>query len=289
MKAPLSIIVPVKNEEANIQACLRSVAWANEIWVVDSQSVDRTSSIAESCGARVVQFFYNGTGPRKKNWALSNLPLQNDWVLLLDADERVTPELREEIISVLRNPTDFDGYYINRKLIFLGKWIKHCGWYPSWNLRLFKHQLGRFEKLNVGSDSTGDVEVHEHVLLEGKAGYLRNDLVHEDYKSIFHFIERHNRYSTWDAEVYYNFQRGEVESDVAASLFRGPVHRKRLAKKIWVRLPLRPVIRFLWMYFLRLGFLDGRPGLIFCMLMSFHEAIISAKMYEIAMKRLRAV
>jgi glycosyltransferase involved in cell wall biosynthesis len=286
VQVPLSVVIPVKNEEVNIEACLRSVEWAGEIWVVDSQSQDRTAEIAESFGARVVQFFYDGGWPRKKNWALENLPFGNDWVLFVDADERVTPELRDEIVAVLRDQRDFDGFYINRRLIFLGRWIRHCGWYPSWNLRLFKHRLGRYERLVEEAKNTGDVEVHEHVVLKGKVGYLKNDLLHEDYKSIYHFVERHNRYSNWDAQVYQKLLSGEAaDAQVAGSLLGGPVNRKRLVKRIWVRLPFRPVLRFLWMYFVRLGFLDGRPGLMFCMLMSFHEAMISAKIYEMTMRR----
>lgn len=281
-KFPLSVIIPVKNEERNLAACLRSVAWAADVWVVDSHSTDRTPELAAQFGAQLAQFDYGGGFPKKKNWALENLPLRHEWVLLLDADERVTPELEAEIRQVLCEPAVADGYYLNRKLIFLGRWIKHCGWYPSWNLRLFKHRLGRFEKLETAAvEQSGDVEVHEHVVLQGRAEYLRHDLLHEDFKSIFHFIERHNRYSNWEARVYADFARGEQgERKIGASLFGSPLERKRFIKHCWARLPLRPLLRFLWMYVFRLGFLDGRPGLIFCTLMTMHEAVISAKLYE---------
>ena len=281
-KFPLSVIVPVKNEERNLAACLASVAWADEIWVVDSHSTDRTLEIAEQQGAQVVQFDYVGGFPKKKNWALETLPLRHEWVLLLDADERVTPELANEIHAALSDTHDIDGYYLNRKLIFLGRWIKHCGWYPSWNLRLFKHQRGRFEKLEAEDvEQAGDVEVHEHVVLNGRAAYLRHDLLHEDFKSIYHFIERHNRYSNWEARVYANFARGVPgERNIGASLFGSPLERKRFIKHCWARLPFRPLLRFLWMYVFKLGFLDGRPGLIFCTLLTMHEAVITAKIYE---------
>jgi len=281
-KFPVSVIVPAKNEERNIGACLQSVAWADEIWLVDSHSSDRTSEIAQLHGARVMQFDYAGGFPKKKNWALANLPLKHEWVLLLDADERVTPELEAEIRARLGGQDGVDGYYVNRRLIFLGRWIKHCGWYPSWNLRLFKHRLGRYERLEAEDvENAGDVEVHEHVVLEGRAEYLKHDLLHEDFKSIFHFIERHNRYSSWDARVYANFA-GDVaaSNSIGASLFGPPLERKRFIKRVWARLPFRPLLRFAWMYFVKLGFLDGRPGLIFCTLMTMHEAVISAKMYE---------
>ena len=284
-KLPVSVIVPVKNEERNIAACLESVAWADEIWLVDSRSTDRTCEIAALHGAQIVQFDYAGGFPKKKNWALMNLPLKHEWVLLIDADERVMPELQAEIRDVLNRPDSADGFYINRRLIFLGRWIKHCGWYPSWNLRLFKHWLGRFEKLGAEDvENAGDVEVHEHVVLQGRTEYLKHDLLHEDFKSIYHFVERHNRYSNWDAQVYVNLAGG-VEAatgsgSLNASLFGSPLERKRFIKRMWARLPFRPVLRFVWMYFIKRGFLDSKPGLIFCVLMTMHEAVISAKMYE---------
>jgi glycosyltransferase involved in cell wall biosynthesis len=286
-KLPVSVIIPVKNEERNLTACLESVGWADEVWVVDSRSADSTVGIAEARGAKIAQFDYAGGFPKKKNWALMNLPLKHDWVLLLDADERVTPELEREIREVLSSGGQADGYYVNRKLIFLGRWIKHCGWYPSWNLRLFKHRLGRYEKLEAGDvENAGDVEVHEHVVLEGRVGYLKNDLLHEDFKSIYHFIERHNRYSNWEARVYHNLASGvEPEHSIGASLLGSPLERKRFIKRLWARAPFRPLLRFVWMYVVKRGFLDGRPGLIFCTLMTMHEAVISAKIYEWQMNK----
>lgn len=282
-RLPVSIIVPVKNEARNIAACLASVAWADEVWVVDSHSTDETVALSEARGARVAQFDFQGGYPKKKNWALQNLPFANEWILLLDADERVTPELAAELHQLFAQPAAMaDGYYVNRKLIFLGRWIKHCGWYPSWNLRFFKHKLGRYERLETEDvDNTGDVEVHEHVVLQGRPAYLQHDLLHEDFKSIYHFIERHNRYSTWDARVYHNLATGIAgASSIEAKFFGTPLERKRFIKRMWSRLPFRPFLRFVWMYFIQRGFLDGRAGLIFCTLMTMHEAVISAKLYE---------
>lgn len=281
-KLPISVIVPAKNEERNLAACLQSVAWADEVWVVDSRSSDQTAAIAQRCGAQIAQFAYAGGFPKKKNWALANLPFKHEWILLIDADERVTPELEAELRKLWQQGDKADGYYVNRRLIFLGRWIKHCGWYPSWNLRLFKHRLGRYEKLEAEDvENAGDVEVHEHVVLEGRADYLQNDLRHEDFKSVYHFVERHNRYSNWDARVYHNLARGLAnDGSIGASLFGQPVERKRFIKRFWARLPFKPLLRFIWMYFIKRGFLDGRPGLIFCTLMTMHEAVISAKIYE---------
>ena len=281
-RVPISVIIPVKNEERNLASCLESVAWAGEVWVVDSESTDATVSIAARMGAQTAQFEYKGGFPKKKNWALETLPFQNEWVLLLDADERVTPELEQEIREVFSREQKADGYYINRKLIFLGRWVKHCGWYPSWNLRLFKHRLGRYEKLEAEDvENAGDVEVHEHVVLEGRTAYLTQDLLHEDFKSIYHFVERHNRYSNWEARVYHNLANGvDLPGGMGASFFGSPLERKRFLKQKWTRFPFRPLLRFIWMYVIKRGFLDGRPGLIFCTLMTMHEAVISAKMYE---------
>src|SRR6266851_2286791 len=181
-KAPVSALVPMLNEEANIAICLHSLQFCDEIWVVDSHSVDQSPRIAETFGAKVVPFDYVHGGPKKKNWALANLPFKHAWVLILDGDERVPPELAEEIRTALKSPGECVGYYINRRVFFLGRWLRHC-WYPSWNLRLFRHRLGRYERLESGQLETGDNEVHEHVLLEGRAGYLQHDLLHYDYRN----------------------------------------------------------------------------------------------------------
>ena len=286
-KIPISVIVPVKNEALNIVDCLASVAWANEIWVIDSHSTDETAPLAITQGAKVVQFDWQPGGLKKKNWALEHLDFSNEWILLLDADERVTPELEKEIRRLWKQGNQAEGYYVNRKLIFLGRWIKHCGWYPSWNLRLFKHRMGRFEQLKTQDiQHAGDVEVHEHVIFSGQTAYLKNDLLHEDFKSIYHFIERHNRYSTWDARVYYNLANDAAGDDVITPSFWGaPVERKRFIKRWWARLPARPLLRFIWMYVIKRGFLDGRAGLLFCSLMMMHETVISAKLYEQQLKQ----
>ena len=142
--APISVIVPVKNEAENLARCLPALAWADEVFVVDSQSADETARVAAEHGASVVQFHFNGSYPKKKNWALENLPFRNEWVLIVDADEVVVPELAEEIAR--RTAADeADGFYLNMKYFFLGRRIRHCGYAEAWNLRLFKHRLGRYE------------------------------------------------------------------------------------------------------------------------------------------------
>ncbi|WP_172957522.1 glycosyltransferase family 2 protein [Aphanothece sacrum] len=281
-KIPVSVLIPAKNEELNLPACLESVARADEVFVVDSQSSDRSIEICEQYGAKVLQFQFNGRWPKKKNWSLDNLPFRNDWVLIVDCDERITTELWDEIAIAIENQ-DYNGYYLNRKVFFLGKWIRYGGKYPDWNLRLFRHELGRYENLHTEDiPNTGDNEVHEHVILEGNVGYLKNDMLHIDFRDIYHWLERHNRYSNWEARVYYNILAGDDESGtIGSNLFGNAVQRKRFLKKIWVKLPLKPLLRFIIFYIIRLGFLDGQAGYIYGRLLSQYEYQIGVKLYEL--------
>ncbi|TRU23717.1 MAG: glycosyltransferase family 2 protein [Microcystis aeruginosa Ma_SC_T_19800800_S464] len=281
-KIPVSVLIPAKNEESNLPACLESVARADEVFVVDSQSSDRSIEISTNYGANVVQFHFNGRWPKKKNWSLDNLPFRNEWVLIVDCDERITPELWDEIATVIQDP-NYNGYYLNRRVFFLGQWIRYGGKYPDWNLRLFKHKSGRYENLNTEDiPNTGDNEVHEHVILDGKVGYLKNDMLHIDFRDIYHWLERHNRYSNWEARVYYNILTGNAESGtIGAHLFGDAVQRKRFLKKIWVKLPFKPLLRFILFYVIRLGFLDGKAGYIYGRLLSQYEYQIGVKLYEL--------
>jgi glycosyltransferase involved in cell wall biosynthesis len=250
--------------------------------VIDSQSRVRTSEIAEAYGINLVQFYFTGTWPKNTNWSLDNLPFRNEWVLIVDCDERITPALWDEIAERIQNPR-FNGYYLNRKVFFLGKWIRHGGKYPDWNLRLFKHQKGRYENLNTEAiRNTGDNEVHEHVILEGEVGYLKEDMLHIDFRDIYEWLARHNRYSNWEAKVYFNLLKGtDSDSTIGANLFGDAVQRKRFLKKVWVRLPMRPLLRFILFYIIRLGFLDGRAGYIYARLLSQYEFQIGVKLYEL--------
>jgi glycosyltransferase involved in cell wall biosynthesis len=268
-------VVPVKNEAENLRRCLPTLAWADEVFVVDSQSTDGTCEVAAEHGAHVVQFRFNGSYPKKKNWALDNLPFRNEWVLIVDADEVVVPELAEEIAR--RTEVDeADGFYLNMKYYFLGRRIRHCGYAEAWNLRLFKHRLGRYERMPVRPGVvTGDNEAHEHVELRGRVLRLRHELDHFAYPTISAWVEKHDRYATWEAEMYERFLREPIPADIGA----GKKLKRRL-KKVYLRLPLRPLVRFLYAYVLRLGFLDGMPGLVFCTLLAFYDFLCWAKVYE---------
>jgi glycosyltransferase involved in cell wall biosynthesis len=271
MTPPVSVLVPTLDEELNLPDCLDSVSWADEVFVVDSYSRDRTVQIAGERGAHVVQHPFESYS-RQKNWALDTLPFRNPWVLIVDADERVTPELKCEMETVLPN-ADCAGYYLNRRVIFLGTWIRHAGWYPNWNLRLFRHQLGRYDGR----------EVHEHVVLNGPAGYLRNDLLHLDRRGLEAFVARHNRYSTLEAAA-----RFKAESDapdrarLPVSLLASPIQRKRFVReRVWPRVPAKPLVLFVYMYLLRRGFLDGRAGLALCVFHAFQEFMVGLKLAEL--------
>ncbi len=281
-KIPISVLIPAKNEEQNLPACLESVARADEVFVVDSQSGDRSIEIAEQYGETVVQFHFNGRWPKKKNWALDNLPFRNEWVLIVDCDERIPDDLWDEMAIAIQNP-DYEGYYLNRRVFFLGKWIRFGGKYPDWNLRLFRHAKGRYENLHTEDvQNTGDNEVHEHVVLSGQVGYLKHDMLHEDFRDLYHWIARHNRYSNWEARVYYNLLMGMEGNDtIGANLFGDAVQRKRFLKRIWVRLPCKPFLRFMLFYVFRLGFLDGREGYIYGRLLSQYEYQIGVKLFEL--------
>ena len=276
-KVPVSIIIPIRNEESNLEACIKSVAWANECFVVDSQSTDQSQVIAESLGAKVVQFHFNGKWPKKKNWSLENLPFRNNWVFILDADERLPPEAETEfkdIVTDINHP--FDGYWINRRFMFMGKWLKHS-YYPNWNLRLFKHKLGRYEKLTDSKTNSGDNEVHEHILLEGKTAHLKSEMDHYAFPSIEVFIEKHNRYSNWEAQVALDCYLNRSES----RLDNKEVSFRRKLKEFSHKLPLRPILRFIYVYIWQRGFLDGLEGYYFARLHGVYEFLCLVKTAEL--------
>jgi glycosyltransferase involved in cell wall biosynthesis len=265
----------VKNEAENLKRCLPSLGWAGEVFVVDSQSSDATPDVAAEFGAMVVQFQFNGRYPKKKNWALDNLPFKYEWVFIVDADEVVVPELAAEIAQRIARD-EADGFYLNSRYYFLGRHIRHCGYSSCWNLRLFKHRLGRYERM---PDSTGgragDNEAHEHVELDGRVLRLANELEHHAYPSVAVWVEKHNRYAIWEAAL-----ADRVINDPIPNSIGGVQRFNRRLKKIAWRLPLRPLVRFLYAYVVRLGFLDGKPGLYFCGLLGFYDFLAQANRYE---------
>jgi glycosyltransferase involved in cell wall biosynthesis len=277
MKVPISVLVPIKNEAGNLPRSLRAVAWADEIFVLDSQSADGSASIAEKHGAKVVQFHFNGIWPKKKNWALDNLPFKHEWVFILDADEVMPPAAEAEFRRIAANPLHpVDGYWINRRFMFMGKWLKHA-YYPNWNLRLFRHRLGRYEKLTDVDTSSGDNEVHEHVIVAGKTDRLKCEMDHYAFPSVDVFLEKHNRYSNWEARVALDrFLKGSSQS-----LQDKEVGLQRRLKQLSQALPARSLARFLYVYLWQFGFLDGKEGYHFARLHAVYEYLCVVKTIEL--------
>ena len=277
MKVPVSILIPIRNEAANLPRCLESVAWADEIFVVDSQSTDGSQRIAEERGATVVQFQFNGTWPKKKNWSLENLPFRNEWVFILDADEVLPKEAEKEFAaSITSTDGSLAGYWINRRFMFMGKWLKHA-YYPNWNLRLFQHRFGRFERLTSEETESGDVEVHEHVVVKGETGRMRTELDHYAFPTITNFVEKHNRYSNWEAHVTLEAAMGNGHR---------PQSSRARMKALTRHLPFRPLLRFLYLYVWQRGFLDGREGYYFARLHAMYEFLSVTKTFELRKQRL---
>jgi glycosyltransferase involved in cell wall biosynthesis len=276
MKVPVSVLIPIRNEAANVHRCLQSITWADEVYVVDSSSTDGSVDIASSLGAKVVQFRFNGAWPKKKNWALENLPFQHEWIFILDADETLPPEAEEEFVRVINDDREgLAGYWINRRFMFMGRWLQHA-YYPNWNLRLFKHRLGRYEKLTEMETASGDNEVHEHVIVEGRTGKLKVEMNHYAFPSIDVFVEKHNRYSNWEARVALD---GHLRSGKNALQHSSAGLRRRL-KRISHQLPFRPLLRFLFIYVWQRGFLDGIEGYYFARLHAWYEFLCVAKTCE---------
>jgi glycosyltransferase involved in cell wall biosynthesis len=276
---PVSVIIPVRQEAANLPRCLDCVKWANEIFVVDSHSTDASAEIAAAHGAKVVQFDFNGTWPKKKNWALENLPFRNEWVFILDADEVLPPEAKQEFAKAIAEAGEIAGYWINRRFMFMGKWLRHS-YYPNWNLRLFKHSLGRYEKLTDADTQSGDNEVHEHVIVNGPIGRLRCEMDHYAFPSVEVFVEKHNRYSNWEARVSAERKLAGSDAQISSSV----VGRRRKLKEFSQHLPFRPLLRFLYIFVWQKGFLDGREGYYFARLHALYEFLSVAKTYELTHK-----
>jgi Glycosyl transferase family 2 len=275
---PVSVIVPVRNEARNLPRCLESLAGVGEIYVIDSQSTDNTVEIAQSHGAKVVQFHYAGGWPKKRQWAMDTLPLAYDWILLLDADEVLTPELVEEIRHAIQNP-GVNGYSIRLQMYFLGRGLRYCD-ASFWKLSLLRKGRGRFEcRLKDQDASMADMEIHEHVMVDGPTAELRNALVHHNVDSLSRYILKHDEYSNWEARVL--LKPESAPEEMSADLFGTQAQRRRWLKRNLYRLPGSPVLLFLYRYVFRLGFLDGVPGLIYCAFQAVQMFHSKAKIYEL--------
>lgn len=287
-RLPIAVLVITRDEEANLPECLASVRdWASQVFVVDSGSADGTTAIARRMGATVVTHPFEGYSTQR-NWALEHLPVTCDWVLWLDADERVSPELARELRQWFgglggergRQRERLAGFYIKRRLLFMGRWMRHGGYYPVWLLRLHRRAAGRWDGRSV----------NEHAIVDGPTAKLRHDLFHEDRRDLSHWIVKHDRYAALEAAELLR-RRGGAE-DAWGSPVGSQAARKRWLRRVfWDRLPLllRPLAYFLYRYVLLLGFLDGRAGLVYHFLQGFwYPFLIDAKALE-AERRLIAL
>ena len=270
MRLQVSVVVATLNEELHVERVVRSARDLGPVYVVDAGSTDRTRQLAEAAGAHVVEHEWAGYA-EQKNWALDNLPIETGWVLFLDADEFLTPALVAEIASVVTRD-DVDGFYLPEMNVFMGRPLRHAWWYPAYQLRLFRSGKGRYEQRSV----------HESVIVDGRTDFLRETLYHESLKGIDAFVERHLRYARLEAEEMLRVRRDGFAGQRHGRLFgTWPERRRFLKLNVWYRVPARPLIRFFWLYVVRRGFLDGRPGLVYCSLLAAYEVFIDATLAEL--------
>jgi glycosyltransferase involved in cell wall biosynthesis len=271
---PFSILLLTLNEEQNLPACLKAIDWCDDVVVLDSFSIDRTVEIAKERGVRVFQRKFD-TFAAQRNHALEQIEFSHPWVFHLDADEIFTDALRHEVETAIENPV-YDAWRVPSKMMFLGKWLRHSGMYPSYQVRLTKSPDFRFRQ--VGHGQKADIPLE-------KIGTLTQPYLHYSFsKGLSEWFEKHNRYSSDEAEAALTYKQGGGMD--WAGLFASDPSRRRLAMRMLVfRLPFRPLLRFVYMYIFRLGFLDGSAGYTYCRLMATYEWMIVCKIKEKMMSR----
>jgi len=265
-----SVLILTRNEEQNLPDCLASVKWCDDIVVLDSLSTDRTIAVAKSAGGRVVERPFDDFATQR-NYALDKIPFRYAWVFHLDADERFTESLRRECETVIAEDRQ-SGFLVPSKLMFMDKWLRWSGMYPVYQMRLMK--LGEIRFIQAG---------HGQREADAKRGIgkLREPYLHYNFsKGLADWREKHDRYSTKEAEEsLQERQKGQIGWRELWGT--DPVARRRALKRLSMRLPCRPTLRFLYMYVLRLGFLDGRPGFVYCRLLAAYERMIVTKLKDL--------
>jgi glycosyltransferase involved in cell wall biosynthesis len=265
-----SIYILTHNEEIDIAACIESAMLSDDIIVVDSCSSDRTVEIASRYPIRVIQHPFESHG-RQRTWMLQEIPTKHDWVYILEADERMTPALFAECLQAIQS-SGYIGYYAAERVMFMGQWIRRSTQYPRYQMRLFRKDKVWFT----------DYGHTEREVCEGPTSFLKETYPHYTCsKGLSRWIDKHNRYSTDEAyETLRQIKAGKVNW---WDLFFGEseVEKRRALKDLSLRLPFRPLIRFIYMYFLLGGFLDGRGGFAWCTLQAFYEYLILLKVWEI--------
>ena len=276
----ISVVILTYNEELHIERCIKSLLpVVKEIFIIDSFSTDKTVQIAEKLGAKVYQNTWVNYALQFQ-WGLDNCPIKTKWVMRMDSDEYILPELQNEISNKMQNiQEDTSGIYIKRRVYFKDRWIKHGSYYPTWLLRIWKYEDGHIEQRWMD----------EHIrLTKGKTIQFENDLVDDNLNDLTWWTTKHNNYATREAVDVLNIIHEFINYDEVNSNFFGTQEeRKRFLKKKYANLPLftRPFIYFLWRYFIKLGFLDGKQGLIWHFLQGFwYRFLVDAKIYEIEKK-----
>lgn len=246
-KIPITVIVPVKNEALNLPECLSKLQRFSQIMVIDSGSTDDTPEIATKYGAELHNFEWNGKFPKKRNWTLQHIPIKNDWVLFVDADEFVTKAFVEEAALKIQSP-NFNGFTIQFENYFMGKKLRYG--YGFKKNALFKKSKGAYEKIEEDLWSHLDMEVHEHPIIEGEIGIIKAKVIHKDFKNLEHYIAKHNAYSSWEAQRYLQLKNGNKEV----------MTTNQKIKYTLMALGILPISYFVGAYFFKLGFLDGKEG-----------------------------
>jgi glycosyltransferase involved in cell wall biosynthesis len=271
----VTTIIPTLDESLHIVRAVESARPLGPVFVVDCGSTDDTRELARSSGATFVEHAWEGYAAQK-NWALEHLPIETEWVLMLDADEYLTDGLRAAIVAGVTQSTAVCGYLVPRWNVFMGRLLRHAWWYPDYQLRLFRSGYGRYELRSV----------HEHVTVTGAIEALAEPSYHENLKGVDAFLRRHERYAALEAGEILRHRRHDSGGRPGRLLGSKQERRRALKMDVWYRLPARPLLRFLWMWVLRRGFLDGREGLVYCELIAAYEAMIDANLLEL--RQLRA-
>lgn len=279
--ADLSVIILTYNEQKHIERCIRSIqSVAKEVFIVDSYSTDRTREICESLGARFVQNKFQHHA-QQFNWALDNLPISTQWVMRMDSDEFLLPELADEVNQSLGSlPDSVTGVNLKRRVYFMGRWIKHGGYYPIIILRIFRRGAARSEMRMMD----------EHIrVTHGQVVQCKHDFVDENLNDLTWWTDKHNRYATREAIDLLDLRYHLIsEKPHTFSATTKQAERKRwLKEKLYAKLPpgLRPLLYFIYRYVLRAGFLDGVPGLVWHTLQGFwYRFLVDAKVIEIERK-----
>jgi glycosyltransferase involved in cell wall biosynthesis len=270
----ISVLVLTKNEEQDLPGCLASVAWSDDVHVLDSMSTDRTVEVARKHGAHVTERAFDNWAAHQ-NWALKNVPFRHPWVFYIDADERVNPELREAMQTAVHTPGEAVAFQVERRDFLMGTWLRHVQ-VSAFYMRLFRPEKMRYERL-----------VNPVSIPSGPVGRVRGYLDHFPFsKGISHWITRHNSYSTFEARQIIEDlgadREGAAEVSLMAAFFEKDFHRRRYHQKaLFYRLPGRPFAKFLLLYVAKRGFLDGRAGLTYSVLQSVYEYFIVLKTREL--------